>query len=90
MTDRGRVAIFVLAGAVIGGFAGFLLFTDKGRRARAQLAPHLDELSKEVRNLGELALRVRDAAMQGRRQVETLLGEIVERGDPWGNDARRH
>jgi hypothetical protein len=89
MTDRSRIALCAVVGAVAGGLGAFFLFTDTGRRARAELAPRLDDLAKDVRRLGELAQRIRDVAAQSRGQVETFVSELVERGGAGVSDARR-
>lgn len=48
MTDRSTMLLCALAGAVVGGAAGYLLFTEDGRRLRQDLEPKLMDLMKEV------------------------------------------
>jgi hypothetical protein len=89
VSDQSRIALSVLAGAVIGGVAGFLMFTERGRRFRDEIQPQLDQLAREMQNLQELTLRVRDTATDSWRQVESFVGELGQ--SPAGADqARRH
>lgn len=90
MSDRSRIAMSILAGAAIGGIAGFLMFTERGRRVRSEIQPHLDDLSREVQNLQELALRVRDTATESWKQMETFVGELGQQGGGLADEARRH
>ena len=90
MSDRNRVSLSVLVGAFAGGVVGFLLFTEQGRRIREELQPHLDELQREVRNLQEMAMKVRDTAGESWKQIEGLMGELGQQGGSWTHEARRH
>lgn len=90
MSDRNRIAYSILAGAVIGGVAGFLMFTERGRRVRSEIQPHLDDLAREVQNLQELALRVRDTASESWKQMETFVGELGQHDGGVAGEARRH
>jgi hypothetical protein len=90
VTDRACIALSMLAGAVLGGLAGFFLFTERGRRFRAELQPHLDEIAKEVQNLQEMAVRVKDTASDGWRQVESLVGDLGSPGATAPGEPRRH
>lgn len=87
MTEKDRILFGIVAGAVMGGVAGFFLFTERGRRARAEVEPYLAELAKDVSHLQELVSRVRDTANDGWRQVESLVGD--RRTSPT-SDVRRH
>jgi len=60
--DRTAVVIGALAGAVVGGMAGWLWLTDDGRRVRAQLEPRLQELAGQAAALQASARRVQSAA----------------------------
>lgn len=48
MTDRTTILLCALAGAVVGGAAGYLLFTEDGRRLREDLEPRLTDLLVEI------------------------------------------
>jgi hypothetical protein len=90
VTDRSCIALSILAGAVIGGVSGFLMFTERGRRVRADVRPHLDQLVREVQNLQDLALHVRRTATDGWKQMETFVGELGHDHVGSGGEARRH
>lgn len=78
MNDRSVIALSILAGAVLGGAAGFLLLTDRGRRLRHELGPQLDELVAEARRLQEAVARVRETAAEGWRSVADFVGDLGE------------
>jgi hypothetical protein len=40
--------ISALAGAIVGGCAGYLLFTEEGRRLREDIEPRLADLAVEI------------------------------------------
>jgi hypothetical protein len=90
VTDRSRIALFVLAGAVLGGLAGFLMFTDRGRRLRAELEPHLDEFTRELQQLQEMATHVRRTATESWRRVEHVIDELGAQGKSWAGQERPH
>lgn len=48
MSDRTSILLCALAGAVVGGAAGYLLFTEEGRRLRQDLEPKLVDLMSEI------------------------------------------
>lgn len=48
MQDDSRAWTVVLAGAAIGGLAGFLFFTERGRALRRQFEPALEDFAREL------------------------------------------
>lgn len=58
MNDRTSILLSALAGAVIGGCAGYLFLTDEGRRLREDLEPRLAGLADEIERARSL---VKDA-----------------------------
>ena len=62
MRDRTAVLIGLVAGAVAGGFAGWLWLTDDGRRMRARLEPRLQDLATQAMALSASAKRLQVAA----------------------------
>jgi gas vesicle protein len=48
LTERTAIALSVLAGAVVGGVAGYLFFTEDGRQLREELEPRLHDLAREI------------------------------------------
>jgi len=78
VNDRSVIAVSILVGAALGGAAGFLLLTDRGRRLRRELGPQLDELVAEARRLQEVVARVRETAAEGWRSVADFVGDLGE------------
>jgi gas vesicle protein len=70
-----------LAGAALGAAAGYLYFTENGRRMRSQIEPKLDEVMHEVQRLGGTVARVRSVASEGWRSISQLAGETRQE---WG------
>jgi gas vesicle protein len=73
--DRGRIALSIGLGALIGGVAGFFVFTQRGRELREDLAPRLDELLDEVDNLRTTFDRARVAVGDGLRTFNQLVSD---------------
>jgi len=65
VSDRTSILWCALAGAVVGGAAGYLFFTDEGRRLREDLEPKLVDLMAEF----EKARSLMDSNAQSRADV---------------------
>jgi gas vesicle protein len=65
-----------IAGAVIGGVAGYLFFTERGRELRRQIEPALDDFARE---LNSFRMTVEKAAVVT-NQGWKLLNEAMEPG----------
>ena len=65
MDDRARIALGMGVGAALGGFIGFLLFTDRGRAFRQELEPQLENLFGEAQRLTAAFDRTRRAVKDG-------------------------
>ena len=61
MDDRTRIALGIGIGAALGGFVGFLLFTERGRAFRRELEPQIDGLLGEAQRLSAAFDRTRRA-----------------------------
>ncbi len=72
MEDRARVLMSACLGALVGGVAGYLFFTDDGRRLRERLEPGMDDLLREMRHLRSAAEKARLAAAEGLMTVGEL------------------
>lgn len=48
MADESRTMAAILTGAVLGGLAGYLFFTDRGRSLRQQLEPAIEDFAREL------------------------------------------
>ena len=72
MRDRTAVLVGLVAGAAIGGVAGWLWLTDEGRRLRARLEPQLQDLAGQAFKLRDSALRAQQAARDSARTVQEV------------------
>jgi len=75
VTYNSRAVAATMAGAVIGGFAGYLLFTDDGRALRRQLEPALEDLSRELKGFRRTVEKVAGVASEGWKLLNETLGE---------------
>ena len=76
MNENSRVLVAaVVAGAVLGGIAGYLLFTDHGRALRRQIEPALDDVTRELNSFRSTIHRAAAAASEGWRLLNDALGD---------------
>ena len=73
MDDRAVIATVV--GAVVGGAAGYLFFTDRGRQLRRQLEPALDDIARELNSFRGTVQRAAGVASEGWKLLNDALGE---------------
>ena len=73
MNDRAVIATVV--GAVVGGAAGYLFFTDHGRQLRRQLEPALDDIARELNSFRGTVQRAAGVASEGWKLLNDALGE---------------
>ena len=72
MRDRTALLLGLVAGAVVGGAAGWLFLTDDGRRLRRDLQPRLDDLAERAMQLRDTAMRAQRAANEGWRALQEV------------------
>jgi hypothetical protein len=70
-----RPVIATVVGAVIGGAAGYLFFTEQGRQMRRQLEPALDDIARELNSFRGTVQRAASVASEGWRLLNEALGE---------------
>jgi gas vesicle protein len=68
-----------IIGAVLGGAAGFLFFTDRGRELRRQIEPALDDFSRELYSFRGTVQRAVGVAVEGWKLLNEALGESGRR-----------
>ncbi|MDE3156081.1 MAG: YtxH domain-containing protein [Acidobacteriota bacterium] len=80
MREPWQVAAATVLGAVAGGVAGYLFFTERGRRLRQQIEPGLDELTRELGRLRATLHKAARAAEEGGRLIDDLAPAGGEAG----------
>ena len=70
MRDETAMLLGALAGALVGGAAGWLLLTPEGRRLRASLEPRIVEIAEHAAALRDAVLDIEDAARRGLEAID--------------------
>jgi gas vesicle protein len=78
VTDKAVIATVV--GAVIGGAAGYLFFTERGRQFRQGLEPALDDIARELNSFRGTVQRAAGVASEGWKLLNDALGEAGTQG----------
>ena len=73
--DNSRVIAATLVGAVVGGVAGYLFFTDHGRSVRRQIEPALEDFSRELTSFRATVQKATGMASEGWKMLNEALGE---------------
>lgn len=73
MDNRAMAATVV--GAVIGGMAGYLFFTDHGRRVRRQLEPALEDFTRELMSFRATVQKAAGVANESWKLLNDALGD---------------
>jgi hypothetical protein len=60
---------------VLGGMAGYLFFTEQGRRMRRQLEPALEDFSKELMSFRATVQKAAGVANEGWKLLNDTLGD---------------
>jgi len=63
-------------GAVIGGLAGYIFFTDRGRAIRLSIEPALDDLRRELVQFRSTMQKVAGVANEGWDMLNETLGSV--------------
>jgi gas vesicle protein len=71
--DRGRIAMAIGLGALVGGVAGYLLFTERGKQMRDELEPRLNDVMGEIDRLRQTFESTRTAVAEGWRSFNQLM-----------------
>src|SRR5262245_3584886 len=75
VTEDSRAVAAALVGAVIGGVAGYLLFTEHGRRLRRSIEPALEDIARELNSFRSTITRATSVASEGWKLLNEALGE---------------
>jgi gas vesicle protein len=77
VTDRQALAT-TLVGAALGGLAGFLFFTERGRRVRREIEPALEDFVRELSSLRGTVQRAADVAGESWRLLNDMVREPAQ------------
>jgi len=80
VNDRQREIIAAAVGAVAGGIAGYVLFTERGRELRRRMEPTLEDLAHELVQLRGTVNRAIGVASQGWQVIDETLGDRGQTG----------
>jgi gas vesicle protein len=69
VNERSVVVLGALVGAALGGVAGYLFLTERGRQLRDEIEPRVHDLMRELGALQGTLARARDAVSEGLRAV---------------------
>jgi hypothetical protein len=69
VNERTVIVLSAIVGAVVGGSAGFLLLTERGRVIAREFEPRVDELARDLAALQRTASRAAAAAQEGWRAL---------------------
>ena len=78
MNERTAVTVGALGGALVGGFASYLVFTDRGRGLRERLGPALEGLQQEVVRFQGTIEQVGRVANEGMRVFQEFNAARVQ------------
>ena len=75
MSDNSKAVAASIVGAVIGGIAGYLFFTEVGRRMCRQLEPALDDIAHELNSFRSTVAKAAVVASEGWKLLNEAIGE---------------
>jgi gas vesicle protein len=67
VTERNAIAVGAAVGALVGGAAAYLFFTERGRYLRERMEPAMDDLMGEFHRFRRTLEKVGDMANDGLR-----------------------
>lgn len=74
--DNSRAVAATVAGAVIGGLAGYLFFTEHGRGVRRAIEPALEDIARELQSFRATVQKAGGVANDGWKLLNDALGEV--------------
>jgi gas vesicle protein len=83
--NNSRAVAATIVGAVIGGAAGYLFFTDHGRRLRRQIEPALDDFARELMSFRATVQKAAGVASEGWQLLNDALGEGGHQASRYAN-----
>jgi gas vesicle protein len=73
--NNSRAVAATVVGAVIGGVAGYLFFTERGRAMRREFEPALDEFARELMSFRTTVQKAAGVANEGWKLLNDAIGE---------------
>jgi flagellar motor component MotA len=83
VSDNTQTLAAAAVGAVLGGLAGYLFFTPRGRALRSQLEPALDEMMGELNQLRRTAVKASDVVSEGWKILNQAMRDSSEQDPRW-------
>jgi len=80
VSNSSRAVAATVVGAVVGGVAGYLFFTDHGRGVRRSLEPMLDDIARELSSFRTTLRRASGVASEGWKLLNEAIGEDTMQG----------
>ncbi len=75
MRQNTQAMAATMVGAVLGGLAGFMFFSEPGRAWRRQLEPQLEDLIREFHEFRDTVVRASGTAGEGWRLLTEAMQE---------------
>jgi hypothetical protein len=75
VTEKSQAIAATVVGAVLGGMAGYMFFTDRGRMLRRQFEPAIEDISRELAAFRGTLNRAIGVANEGWKALNDALGE---------------
>jgi hypothetical protein len=85
VNDNSRSITATFVGAIIGGMAGYLLFTPEGRALRRRIEPAIEDVARELSSLRGTVMRASSVASEGWKLLNDALGEAGGSGAGYSN-----
>jgi gas vesicle protein len=75
--DNSRALAATVVGAIIGGVAGYLFFTEHGRGVRRSIEPALEDVARELNSFRATLQKAAGVASEGWKLLNETLGEAA-------------
>jgi flagellar motor component MotA len=89
VSDNTQTLAAAAVGAVLGGLAGYLFFTPRGRALRAQLEPALDDMMGELTQMRRTAVKASDVLGEGWKLLNQAMRDDGEQDPRWAKSGQK-
>jgi flagellar motor component MotA len=83
VSDNTQTMAAAVVGAVLGGLAGYLFFTPRGRALRSQLEPALDDMMGELNQMRRTAVKASDVIGEGWKLLNQAMRDSSDPDPRW-------